>query len=29
MTAFTNEGYSWFQVAELSYDSFMIRHSRG
>ena len=22
--AFTNEGYSWFQVAELSYDSFMI-----
>jgi TRAP-type mannitol/chloroaromatic compound transport system substrate-binding protein len=29
MTAFTNNGYQWFQVAELSYDSFMIRHSRG
>ena len=28
MTAFTNEGYSWFQVAELSYDSFIIRHLR-
>ena len=29
MTAFSNNGYQWFQVAELSYDSFMIRHSRG
>ena len=29
MTGFTNNGYQWFQVAELSYDSFMIRHSRG
>jgi TRAP-type mannitol/chloroaromatic compound transport system substrate-binding protein len=29
MTAFTNNGYQWFQVAELSYDSFMIRHSHG
>ena len=28
MTAFTNEGYTWFQVAELGYDSFMIRHLR-
>jgi TRAP-type mannitol/chloroaromatic compound transport system substrate-binding protein len=28
MTAFTNNGYQWFQVAELSYDSFMVRHSR-
>ena len=29
MTAFTNERYQWFQVAEYSYDTFMIRHSRG
>jgi hypothetical protein len=29
MTAYTTNGYSWFQVAELGYDSFMIRHSRG
>jgi TRAP-type mannitol/chloroaromatic compound transport system substrate-binding protein len=28
MTAFTNNGYQWFQVAELGYDSFMVRHSR-
>jgi TRAP-type mannitol/chloroaromatic compound transport system substrate-binding protein len=28
MTAFTNDGYSWFQVAELGYDSFMVRHLR-
>jgi TRAP-type mannitol/chloroaromatic compound transport system substrate-binding protein len=28
MTNYTNNGYQWFQVAELSYDSFMIRHSR-
>jgi TRAP-type mannitol/chloroaromatic compound transport system substrate-binding protein len=29
MTAFSNNGYQWFQVAELGYDSFMVRHSRG
>jgi TRAP-type mannitol/chloroaromatic compound transport system substrate-binding protein len=29
MTAFSNNGYQWFQVAELGYDSFMARHSRG
>src|SRR3954469_9428242 len=29
MTNYTNNGYQWFQVAELGYDSFMIRHSRG
>jgi TRAP-type mannitol/chloroaromatic compound transport system substrate-binding protein len=29
MTAYTNNGYQWFQVAELNYDSFMTRHSRG
>ena len=29
MTNFTNNGYQWFQVAELGYDSFMARHSRG
>jgi TRAP-type mannitol/chloroaromatic compound transport system substrate-binding protein len=28
MTTFTNNGYQWFQVAELGYDSFMVRHSR-
>ena len=28
MTKYTNNGYQWFQVAELSYDSFMVRHSR-
>jgi TRAP-type mannitol/chloroaromatic compound transport system substrate-binding protein len=26
---FTNPAYQWFQVAELSYDSFMARHLRG
>ena len=26
---FTRSGYQWFQVAELTYDSFMVRHSRG
>jgi TRAP-type mannitol/chloroaromatic compound transport system substrate-binding protein len=26
MTAYRNDGYLWWQVAELSYDSFMIRH---
>ena len=25
MTAFRDDGYQWFQVAELSYDSFMVR----
>jgi len=29
MTAFTRNGYQWFQVAEFSYDTFMIRKSRG
>jgi TRAP-type mannitol/chloroaromatic compound transport system substrate-binding protein len=24
----TKSGYQWFQVAELTYDSFMVRHSR-
>ena len=28
MTDFTTNGYQWFQVAELGYDSFMVRHSR-
>jgi TRAP-type mannitol/chloroaromatic compound transport system substrate-binding protein len=28
LTAFSNAGYSWFQVAELGYDSFMARHSQ-
>jgi TRAP-type mannitol/chloroaromatic compound transport system substrate-binding protein len=27
MTAFSNDSYQWFQVAELGYDSFMVRHS--
>jgi TRAP-type mannitol/chloroaromatic compound transport system substrate-binding protein len=29
MTEFTKNGYQWFQVAELGYDSFMVQHSRG
>ncbi len=29
MKAFQGAGYPWFQVAELNYDSFMIRHHRG
>ena len=29
MEAFRDNGYQWFQVAEIGYDSFMIRHSRG
>jgi len=29
MTTYTSNGYQWFQVAELGYDSFMVRHSRG
>ena len=28
MMDFTKNGYQWFQVAELGYDSFMVRHSR-
>ena len=28
MTDYTTNGYQWFQVAELGYDSFMVRHSR-
>ncbi len=27
MNAFMKPGYSWFQVAEINYDSFMIRHN--
>ncbi|QWG21767.1 TRAP transporter substrate-binding protein [Bradyrhizobium sediminis] len=29
LTAFTNNGYQWFQVAEVGYDNFMARHSQG
>ena len=29
MNAYTNNAYQWFQVAELGYDSFMVRHQRG
>ncbi len=29
LTNYTNNGYQWFQVAELYYDTFMARHSRG
>jgi TRAP-type mannitol/chloroaromatic compound transport system substrate-binding protein len=29
MKTFRNNGYQWFQVAELDYDSFMVRHTRG
>ena len=29
MTDFSNTTYQWFQVAELGYDSFMVRHSHG
>ena len=29
MTAFSNNGYQWFQVAELGYDIFMARHAQG
>ena len=28
MMDFTRNGYQWFQVAELNYDSFMVRHTR-
>ena len=29
LTAFSNNGYQWFQVAEVGYDIFMARHSQG
>jgi TRAP-type mannitol/chloroaromatic compound transport system substrate-binding protein len=29
LNEFTKNGYQWFQVAELGYDSFMVQHSRG
>ena len=29
MNEFTKNGYQWFQVAELGYDSFMVQHMRG
>jgi TRAP-type mannitol/chloroaromatic compound transport system substrate-binding protein len=29
LTAFSNNGYQWFQVAELGYDIFMARHAQG
>ena len=29
MMDFTRNGYQWFQVAEVGYDSYMIRQSRG
>jgi len=29
LTAFSKNGYQWFQVAELGYDSFMVRKARG
>jgi hypothetical protein len=29
LTAFTNNGYQWFQVAEVGYDNFMARHWQG
>ena len=28
MTAFSNNGYQWFQVAEVGYDIFMARHAQ-
>lgn len=28
LTAFSNTGYSWFQVAEVGYDFFMARHAQ-
>jgi TRAP-type mannitol/chloroaromatic compound transport system substrate-binding protein len=28
MNAFTNNGYQWWQVAELGYDSFMARNAQ-
>jgi TRAP-type mannitol/chloroaromatic compound transport system substrate-binding protein len=29
MLEYTKNGYQWFQVAEYSYDTFMIRKARG
>jgi TRAP-type mannitol/chloroaromatic compound transport system substrate-binding protein len=29
MTNFSNNAYQWFQVAEIGYDTFMVRHSQG
>jgi TRAP-type mannitol/chloroaromatic compound transport system substrate-binding protein len=29
MSNFSNNGYQWFQVAEIGYDNFMARHSQG
>jgi hypothetical protein len=29
MTGFTANGYQWWQVAELGYDSFMARNAQG
>ena len=29
LTTFSNNGYQWFQVAEIGYDNFMARHSQG
>ncbi len=29
LVSYTNNAYQWFQVAELNYDAFMARHSRG
>ena len=28
LTAFSNNGYQWFQVAEVGFDNFMARHSQ-
>jgi TRAP-type mannitol/chloroaromatic compound transport system substrate-binding protein len=28
LTAFSNNGYQWLQVAEVGYDNFMARHSQ-
>ena len=28
LMSFTNNGYQWFQVAEVGYDNFMARHSQ-
>ncbi|HVV40884.1 MAG TPA: TRAP transporter substrate-binding protein DctP [Nitrobacter sp.] len=29
LTSFSNDGYEWFQVAEIGYDTFMARHLHG
>jgi TRAP-type mannitol/chloroaromatic compound transport system substrate-binding protein len=28
LTSFSNNGYQWFQVAEVGFDGFMARHSQ-